>query len=247
MITVAVPTLDLAAPVVKHVEQACQARGWQIVRASLDECGDLLKANRADLALTSPYGYGKGVGVVDYRIIPGPCVALEDYTNCFGIAFPPDSKGLNHVYSPEPTAFSTIIGRLIMAEKFDVALELISAQDQADCIIGPVAAGQPPTMDVSEEWFDIVESPLPLALWVVRVDSEASDVETFIAECSDPNLLHTNVSEIVSINADHMPREGKILYRWSSDIEEGLTAALHTLFYHQVLSELPAIKLIGMD
>jgi len=247
MITVAVPTLDLAVPVVSNIDHVCQARGWQVVRTSLDECGNLLKANRVDMALTSPYGYGKGVGVVDYRIIGGPCLALEDYTNCYGIDFPPHSRGLHHAYSPEPTAFSTIIGRLIMAEKFDVALELVSAKEQADCLIGPVVSGQPPAMDLSEEWFDIVESPLPLALWVVRVDSEATDVEAFVTECADQLLLHTNVSELVAINADHMPREGKILYRWSSDVEEGLTAALHTLFYHQVLPELPAIKMIGRD
>lgn len=247
MITVAVPTLDLASPILENITHVCTARGWQVHHAALDECGDLLKANRVDMALTSPYGYGKGVGVVDYRIIPGPCIALEDYTNCYGISFPAHSKGLSHAYSHEPTAFSTIIGRLIMAEKFDVGLELVSTPDHADCLIGPVLPGEPPAMDISEEWFDIVESPLPLAMWVVRVDSEADNVEAFVAECANQQLLHAHVSELVPINADHMPREGKILYRWSSDVEEGLSAALHTMFYHQVLSEIPAIKLLGKD
>lgn len=247
MITVAVPTLDLSAPLLENIEQAAQARGWQIRRATLDECGDLLKSNMVDIALTSPYGYGKGVAAVDYRIIASTCVALEDYTNSYGISFPPHSKGLSRAYSPEPTAFSTIIGRLIMAEKFDVALELVSSADHADCIIGPVAAGEPPAMDLGEEWFDTVESPLPMALWVVRVDTEATDVEAFVSECANQQLLHAHVSELVPLSADHMPREGRILYRWSSEVEEGLTAALHTMFYHQLLRELPAIKLYGKD
>lgn len=247
MITVAIPTLELCAPLLENVEQAAQIRGWQIRRSTLDECGDLLKSNMADIALTSPYGYGKGVGVVDYRIVPSTCVALEDYTNCYGISFPQNSKGLSHAYSPEPTAFPTIIGRLIMAEKFDVALELVSSVDHADCVIGPVTAGEPPAMDLGEEWFDIVESPLPLALWVARVDTEATEIDAFVAESANQQLLHAHVSELVPMNADHMPREGKIHYRWTSDIEEGLSAALHTMFYHQLLREIPAIKLYGKD
>jgi len=247
MITVAIPTLDIASPIVEQAAQAAQARGWQVRNATLDGCGDLLKSNMADIALTSPYGYGKGVGAVDYRIVPGPCVALEDYTNSFGIAFPPHSTGLSRAFSPEPTAFSTIIGRLIMAEKFDVALELVSSAEHADCIIGPVTPGEPPAMDLGEEWFDIVESPLPIALWVARVDTEATELDTFVAECANPQLLHAHVSELVPLDADHMPREGKILYRWSSEVSEGLSATLHTMFYHQLLPEIPAIKLYGKD
>jgi hypothetical protein len=44
-----------------------------------------------------------------------------------------------------------------------------------------------------------------------------------------------------------MPREGKILYRWNDDVQEGMEAALHMLFYHQLLSEIPAIKLFGTN
>jgi hypothetical protein len=247
MITVAVPKLDLASPILEHAVQAAEARGWQIRYASLDECGDLLKNNMADVALTSPYGYGKGVAAVDYRIVPGPCVALEDYTNCYGISFHPDKSGLTCGYSPEPTSFPTIIARLVMAEKFDVALELVSRADDADCMIGPVMPDSPRTMDLGEEWFDIVESPLPIALWVARVDSEASEIDAFATDCANQMLLHAHVSELVPLSADHMPREGKILYRWSSEIEEGLSAALHTMFYHQLLREIPAIKLYGRD
>ncbi|MBM4178043.1 MAG: hypothetical protein FJ211_01755 [Ignavibacteria bacterium] len=247
MITVALPTLEIASPLTEHAIGICEQRGWQVRHATLDECGDLLRTNMVDIALTSPYGYGKGVASVDYRIVKGPCLALEDYTNCYGIDFPAHSKGLALAYSPEPTSFPTIIGRLTLAEKFDIGLELVSSADHADCVIGPVAAGKPPAMDLGEEWFDIVESPLPIALWVMRVDSEASDVEAFVHECANQQLLHANVSELIPLDADHMPREGKILYRWSDEVEEGLTAALHTMFYHQLLPEIPAIKVLGRD
>ena len=66
-------------------------------------------------------------------------------------------------------------------------------------------------------------------------------------EAANQQLLHREVSEIVPITADHMPREGKILYRWNDDVQEGMEAALHMLFYHQLLSEIPAIKLFGTN
>lgn len=247
MIKVAIPTLEIASPILENVEHACAQRGWTIRRATLDECGDLLKSNMVDIALTSPYGYGKGVGTVDYRIVPGPCLALEDYTNVYGVSFPSHRSGLDHAFSPEPREFPTIISRLIMAEKFDVALELVASSEAADCIIGPVVKGEPPAMDLGEEWYDIVESPLPIAVWVARVDTEATSIDSFVSECANQMLLYTDVSELVSMTGDHMPREGKILYRWSDDVEEGLGAALHTMFYHQLLPEIPAIKLFGRD
>lgn len=247
MITVAIPTLEIASPLLENISMACAERGWNVRRASLDECGDLLKSNMVAIALTSPYGYGKGVASVDYRIVPGPCLALEDYTNFYGISFPANHAGLDNAYSPEPKEFPTIISRLIMAEKFDVALELVSTPDAADCIIGPVVKGEPPAMDLGEEWYDIVESPLPIAVWVARVDTDAASIDAFVAECANASLLHAEISELVPMTADHMPREGRILYRWSSDVEEGLNAALHTMFYHQLLPEIPAIKLYGRD
>ncbi|MCX6140745.1 MAG: hypothetical protein NTX15_07960 [Candidatus Kapabacteria bacterium] len=245
--TIAIPTRELAEPILTNIREVCAQRGWEIRSATLDQCGKLLLNNSVEMALTSPLGYGLGVGKVDYRIVPGPCVALQDYTNAFGIWFPDGGRGLATYSSPEPGSFPTLACRMVMAEKFDVVLTDAPDGAMGDCVIGPVTNGLAPAIDVGEEWFDLIESPLPIAVWVVRVDAEENNVDEAIALFADERLLEHNVSEVVPPMSDRMPREGKVLYRWTSDVEEGLDAALHTMFYHQILPEIPAIKLYGKD
>lgn len=244
---IAIPSLALAEPLLVNVHDVCAELGWEVRTGSLDECGKMLLANSVDMALTSPLGYGRGVGKVDYRLIPGPCIALEDYTNVYGIWFPDGGKGLATYSSSEPGSFPAHAGRMVMAEKFDVVLTEAPSKSIGDCVIDAVGNTQPPAMDLGEEWFDLVESPLPIAVWVVRVDAEAIDVDKSVLRFADQRLLERHVSEVVPSTSDRMPREGKVLYRWTSDIEEGLDASLHTMFYHQLLPEIPAIKLYGKD
>ncbi len=244
---IAIPTLSLAEPILANVHEICAQRGWEIKSASLDQCGKMLLNNSVEMALTSPLGYGIGVGKVDYRVIPGPCVALQDYTNAYGIWFPDGGRGLATYTSAEPGSFATLAGRMVMAEKFDVVLADAPEGSEGDCVIGPVTGDSIPAIDLGEEWFDLIESPLPLAIWVARVDADILEVESTVALFADQRQLERHVSEMIPPTSDRMPREGKILYRWTSDVEEGLDAALHTMFYHQMLPEIPAIKLYGKD
>ena len=244
---IAIPRLELAQPLLTHAADVAARHGFTLVEASLEECGTMLLNNHVDVALMSPHGYGLGVGRVDYRLIPGPCLALEDYTHAYGLWFPESGSALETFHASQPDAYLSVISRLVMAEKFDVHLEYTATSERADVTIGSTSENPTPAMDLGEEWFDIVESPLPLAVWVHRVDSEYIEHVAIVREFADENLLHREVSEIVPITADHMPREGKILYRWNDDVQEGMEAALHMLFYHQLLSEIPAIKLFGTN
>lgn len=244
---IAIPRLELAQPLLTHAADVAARHGFTLIEASLEECGTMLLNNHVDVALMSPHGYGLGVGRVDYRLIPGPCLALEDYTHAYGLWFPESGSALETFHASQPDAYLSVISRLVMAEKFDVHLEYTTSSERADVTIGSTIENPTPAMDLGEEWFDIVESPLPLAVWVHRVDSEYIEHVAIVREFADQNLLHREVSEIVPITADHMPREGKILYRWNDDVQEGMEAALHMLFYHQLLSEIPAIKLFGTN
>lgn len=244
---IAIPDGGIADPILTNVRKVCERLGWTIKTSTADGCGQLLLANMAGMALTTPLGYGQGVGKVDYRIVPGPCVAIQDYTNTHGIWFPHRDAELGTYTSDNLDGFTSLIGKSILAEKFEVVLEPSKDRELADCIIDEVKPFSSADMDLSEEWFDLIESPLPIGLWVCRVDSEIEGISEAIKEFADASVTDRQVSEMLSPDADRLPREGKILYRWTDEIEEGLTATLHTLFYHQHFSELPGIKILGRD
>mgnify|MGYP001627156994 CR=1 FL=1 len=244
MITVALPSEEIAQPLCENARAVAAERGWKIRETTLDQAGELLLLNSVDLALTTPLGYGKGVARVDYRVIEGPCVALEDFTNAYGITFSEGGRSLDTYASDSPESFTTTIARLIMAEKFDVLLR--HSEPPADCIIGP-AGTHAQQLDLGEEWFDLIEAPLPLGIWVARADAEEVGLDVVVELFANKDLLSKPVSELAPLTSDSMPREGKILYRWSNEVREGLDAALHSLFYHQVFTELPAVKIYGQD
>lgn len=245
--TIAVPTLELALPLTLNIESVCAEQGITVRHASLEQCGELLFANMVDAALVSPLGYGMGVGRVDYRIAAGPCLALQDYSNVFGASFSEGASELSTFSSDEPDSFMALMMRLAMSEKFDVELRPVASGSAADCVIGPSRAGHAHALDLGEEWFDMAEAPLPLALWVVRVDSEIAHFDELVNRACQTGLVERPVSEVTPLHSEHAPREGSILYRWTESIEEGLLATLNTLYFHQRLTEIPAIKLYGRD
>lgn len=244
--TIAIPDGSLFEPLTQNIEAVCAARGIAVRRTSLDDCGELLLANLVEAALVSPLGYGAGVGRVDYRIVGGPCLSIQDYTHVYGADFSPGSSELSSFDADEPSSYLSTMMRLTMSEKFDVELRQVDASQPADCRIGQPPASTSQALDLGEEWFDLAEAPLPIALWVIRVDAELPDFDALVREAAGPDAERP-VSEIVPMHADHAPREGAILYRWSESVEEGLVAALNALYFHQRLREIPAVKLFGRD
>lgn len=244
---IAVPDSPLIAPIVSNIEAVCAHRGWQVVRADLEACGRLLLTHAVDAALVSPLGYGRGVAKVDYRIVQGPLVMLQDYTNVAGIDFRPGATSILTADSATPDAFLVTMGALIVGEKLDVDLEVHATADEpADCTIDLVQPGASPMLDVSEEWSDMTDGPLPMAVWTCRIEADVDAIAAAVNEMAD-TTVDVPVSELVPPDGDHFPREGHILYRWSDETEEALAAVLDMLFYHQLLPEIPAVKLLGRD
>jgi hypothetical protein len=102
------------------------------------------------------------------------------------------------------------------------------------------------TLDVSEEWYDYTELPLPLWLWVARTEVDTDRVVRAVREMA-ANISDAPAMEMASVTSGADPREGIVQFHWSAAVEQGLDAVLHHLFYHQHVAELPAIKVFGRD
>ena len=104
-----------------------------------------------------------------------------------------------------------------------------------------------PMLDLSEEWGDIAEAPLPMALWACRIDA-ATDNENLaeiVASIADPAVAEEEVREAESDETDAYPREGKMTYRWNDEVETGLIAVMNLLYFHQMIPEIPEVKILN--
>jgi predicted solute-binding protein len=243
---IAVPDEAAYAPLIANAEAVCTERGWSLVRAPIEQCGRLLLSYAVDAALVSPLGYGRGVGSVDYRIVPKPFMMLHDFTNVAGITFTAGATAIRTVASNTPEDFLVMMGMLILSEKLDAELSLNPSAASSDCTIDRTMPGTTSMMDVSEEWADLTDAPLPVALWACRIEADLDAIAAAVAAMADP-AQELPVSEMLPPSGDHFPREGRITYRWNDDAEEALAAVLDLLYFHQVLKEIPAVKLLGRD
>lgn len=252
----AIPTNQLYDPLVANAQRVCDERGWKLLRATEDECASLMLRNMVDAALLTPYGYGVAVSKVDYRIVPAPMMMAHDYTNVAGVWFREHCHDVRTIASNTPRDYMMMIGSIVLSEKFEIvadlqhtSLPLAEAITSIDAMVAWTQGTVPATLDISEEWSDLVETPLPLAFWVTRMDNEDLDAvqEAFVSMADASASQERIVTEEVPTEGDQFPREGRISFRWTDELEEALFATLQILFFHQHFAELPAVKILGRD
>lgn len=249
---IAVPSDPLVQSIVANVQETCNRLGWTLIIRSSDECADMLMSNRADVALITPFHYGMATGKLDLNIVGGPCVALHDFTNTMGVYFPNNVAFIKTIAATHPDHFLSKMGAIVLRERFEAEdvsmIQVGNADESSDCVLAfPSEYQRVATLDVSEEFTDMAECPLPVYLWACRVDSVSEQLAGAVAAMADNNVVDQFVEEVVHIHDEHFTREGKVLYRWSGEVEEGLNAVFNLLYFHQVLPVLPEIKLLATD
>lgn len=250
-LTFAVPAGDIFGPL------AARAGTHRIITtASEKECAILLKNHRVDAALISPLHYGLAATEVDYRIVPATGIFLEGYTNTASIWFAPGLSQILRFVALAPDDFIVTAGRILLAERYGLCPEYISATADTllneflreGCAIGYRSdIATEPSLDVSEDWLDSFDAPLPVAVWACRQDDDIpADLPEIIrglaAEDIDyemPIVEHIcNVSE----RGHEEPRSGLIRRQWNASATEDFTSVLNLLYYHQLLSVIPEVK-----
>lgn len=258
-ITVAIPTHPLYAPLVECADDVCQRAGFRLLKGTEDECTRWLARNTAELALLTPLGYGSEAHQTDYRIIPAPALALEGLTYSASVYLRQGTERLETFAARAPQDFLMQMAAAVFSEKFDspVTLEqtalsvqelLQSAEHVYD---GAIAYGfdetQAVVLDVSDEWSDYIQEPLPMAFWTCRPDDVPAEIEEFVRAMAAPTLPeeeHVKERMIAGVSAE---REGRKIWRWSEELEQALQKTIEMLYYWQYVPTVPETKVWKRD
>ncbi len=261
-ITIAVPDNQFFQPILQNCEQVALENNLKIIRASEEKCAELLLDNRADIALISPLAYGAAVGQVDYRIIPATAVSAEGFTSIASVFFSPFLQTINTVVAPNPNDFITLAGRLVLTEKFDIHTTMMSASGSLDELLAKADAAivwnnptlPPSSLDITEEWVDAFDNPLPIAFWACRPEELPGNITEIIRSFAAEGLPATQIihdhdcdSPESHSNSHGEFREGAIFWQWSDKTEDWLDQTLDALFYHSYIPAIPAVKIFGRD
>ncbi len=255
--TIAIPIHNpLYEPLIANAQEVCSRRGISLLACqSEQEASELLLNRHAHCALLTPIGYGAGVARVDYRIIPATCLMLQGLTYQASAYINGKAKLLERAASVHANDYLMQIGAMVVGEKFDqnlmleqsegTLMELLSSYDMV--LARGFDQAQPIALDISDEWFDLTEESLPVAIWVCRPQDVEDDIMEIIQEISADGLpAHEHVHE-ETLHGGNAEREGMIWWRWTEDVEPALNRVFEMLFYMQSVREVPAVKLWGRE
>jgi predicted solute-binding protein len=256
VIRLAIPKNEIYNPLFEGCENYCKTNNIKYYKLSETECADFLLRNLVDAAFLSPLGYGKGVKVADFRIIPGPILVAEDYTGLATIYFKKGLEKVSSIQSNSPDDFIILIAQLLLKEKFGIDLkvepskgsksEILSSYDSA--VLWGSEKGDDVALDVSEEWFDLVEEPLPLGFWVCRAESYPPNIKEIVTKIASLSLPEkVEVEEQAEVEKNYYRRKGQIYWKWSPELESSIETVLLFLYLHQILNEIPAVKILDRD
>lgn len=226
---------------------------------------NLLEKDKVDIALLNPIQYGKGVKKGDFSVIPANVLSLYGYTEIMNIFFKPRLINIKKILIESKESYLSNLSLLMLKEKFDIDGEigeineknnLDNWKNEFDCLIyKDVDDKSLVKMDVGEEWDLLCEQPLPLLLWVTKQNNKKiinmeilKDQLNLLSKPS--NSLTNDISiDITDVNEKDKSkrRVGKISATWNDEIEEAINFTLEFLFYHQIFTVIPSLKIFGQE
>ncbi|MBS3999043.1 MAG: hypothetical protein KGZ71_01030 [Desulfobulbaceae bacterium] len=217
---------------------------------------NMLKAitsNHADLALVSPLVYGMCMNKADLRIIPEKCLAFVGFNGKSSILFRQGEKNLSKVGALHINDYLSVIAKILFSERYDIEPQFVEYSGSSTEIPQELSAilriGDFPdksSLDLSEDWFDSFEFPLPIAFWVGRNEEIIPEFIDFIkSSAADELPTEYPVHEHIDENTGQYVRSGSVITKWNDEVRSALDQTLQMLYLRTYFTDIPAVKLVG--
>lgn len=246
-----VPYNFLMPELLANIESVCKERSIDLIKTDEKTCIEQFLLNRGSLALLSPLGYGSGVKSADFRIIPTNAAGLVGYSGRASLYFKSGLVSLDKIGTQFPDDFIMQIGKILLSERYEMETELELCKGSVEDILSKYSAAMAygvdnkfSSMDISEDWFETFEIPLPLGVWVSRNEEEPEDVveltKLFAMEQLPEEIDITHNDPEFAAEARG---EGQLLTLWNDDMKLAFEQTMELLYYHRLLPEIPAVKI----
>ncbi len=247
---IAIPSNKIYAKLVANARQVCKDKGYELLVLPESQCNEMMLKNRVDAALVTPLGYAAGTNVADFRIIPGPVLFSSGYTKLASLFFSEGLSVIKSIASPGPEDYIMKIGKILLSERYGIHAELVKSAGTKEELLDEFDSALlwreghhgDNSLDISEEWFVSYEMQLPLAFWIVRHEEAPDDIENTVRAFADDDLGQFEIYDEI-----YDYRKGSLTYMWDDTLEEALLHTILLLYYHQLTTEISAIKIFGRD
>ena len=246
-LTIAIPKNSALFPLYANAESVCHEKGHRHIALEEQECVDALYSGKADIALINPLTFAKSRA--ELQIIPSRAISAEGYSGLASIHFAPSLETINTV-SIINSDFLLQIGLLGLSEKFDVfptVIKDIASNTICDATISwndkVLPAGM---LDITEEWSDYNDLPLPLGFWACKDEDFSEDLISLTSSFAADEIPDIDeVSSLIDNDDPDSIRVGSMLYTIHKDFIASLESVQQFLYFHHVIPEIRAINIYG--
>ncbi|MFP4528556.1 MAG: MqnA/MqnD/SBP family protein [Candidatus Kapaibacterium sp.] len=249
-----VPENPMFARLIANIKTIQEKFDIDIYSVEESQVEKLMFSNRADVALTTPITYGRGMDRGDFRIVPTRCFVADGYAGIASIYFNQGLKSIGRIGTPDPDGYIALVSDVLLKERYDIHAKFGKISGDAEDALAQFDAAVVPgtslheehALDLSEEWAAAYEMPLPVGIWVCRNEEAPSNTVEIVEALAEDNLpAREKTGEKTS--EEYLDREGSRIFRMNEEIEKSIDFVLQMFYYHQYLPEIPAVKLLGRD
>lgn len=248
-----IPNVNVSDIIIANSQVAAQQCSFELI--AVDE-KTMLKSiinNMADLALVNPLIYGRCMTKADLRIIPSHCLAFVGYNGKTSILFKQEAKDMHQVGAVNVDDYLTIIAKLLFSERYDIEPEFVPFSGNFSEIPSNISAivsigdsVSENSLDMSEDWLDTFEIPLPIAFWVGRNEEIIPEFYDFIKlSAADDLPKEFPVHEAIDEGTDQFVRSGSVITMWNDEVRSALDQTLQMLYLRTFFTDIPAVKVVG--
>jgi predicted solute-binding protein len=240
---------------------ALERRGWRTIPT--DSPGEMIVEGTADIALTPTLEYAQRLGIVDYALVPGLAIITAGFAGLLRLVFNKGLVSIDTLAVKNPKSSEALVAQVVLSEKYDIEpklvsmpadagfAEMIGAADAA-LLVGDDAIfethGNRSLLDLSDEWEDILELPLPYMLAWGRVDEipEYALVELLQARdeavltLADRAAVHPHAAEAHAFYQRYLL--GDVRYTLEESDLTALDAFFRLAFFRLAVADIPSLK-----
>jgi predicted solute-binding protein len=235
---------------------------WQITKVG--DIGASIVSGTADVAISDPLDYARSIGATDVSLVPEFGLLSQGLTGIVRVAFRPGGESLDSLAYHPANRTMAWFASVVLTEKHGITPDLVEVDESADLpvmldaaeaalLVGSdsvaALATHPSALDVSDEWFDLTDQPLPyLVAWGRHGSISSQACEQLLSAAASSMLDMPD-----RIAQDPLAEGLRYVYEryLMGDIEVGLPRdrteqillpAFHYAFYHTFVEDIPSIK-----
>lgn len=209
--------------------------------------------------------FARAIGVVEFAFVPGLSITTRGFAGLLKLVFNKGLVSFESIAMKNPKGAEGVIALMILAEKHDIEPRIVTLPAEAsldemlaaaDCalLVGDDAifnsGGSSSLLDLTDEWEDVVEAPLPYMVAWGRIGAiPAAAIEELAAAREEAVLTLADCAaqhqQTVAANAYYQRYlRGEISYTLNESETAALDAFFRYAFYYSAISDIPTIKFL---